>query len=162
MADDDYDGGDFDVEDEPFEEPLEEEAEAKGGKHITIHMYKLNSPVYIRLMFVLSLSDVMYVTSGEAPRVQQGLNIQPKGPVDKSKRITTPYLTKYERARVLGARALQLAMSAPVMVELNGERDPLKIAEKELRANKIPIIIRRYLPDGSFEDWDLDELILVE
>ncbi|VDQ05890.1 unnamed protein product [Trichobilharzia regenti] len=84
------------------------------------------------------------------------------GPVEKSKRVTTPYLTKYERARVLGARALQLSMSAPVMVELDGERDPLKIAEKELRANKIPIVIRRYLPDGSFEDWSLDELILTE
>ncbi|KAL3317872.1 DNA-directed RNA polymerases I, II, and III subunit RPABC2 [Cichlidogyrus casuarinus] len=82
--------------------------------------------------------------------------------VEKSKRITTPYLTKYERARVLGARALQLSMSAPVMVELDGERDPLKIAEKELRSGKIPIIIRRYLPDGSYEDWNLDELILVE
>lgn len=106
--------------------------------------------------------DVMYVTSGEPPRVQPGISIPPKGPVEKSKRITTPYLTKYERARVLGARALQLSMSAPVMVELSGERDPLKIAEKELRANKIPIVIRRYLPDGSFEDWNLDELILVE
>uniref|UniRef100_A0A0X3PWI8 RPB6 homolog n=1 Tax=Schistocephalus solidus TaxID=70667 RepID=A0A0X3PWI8_SCHSO len=108
------------------------------------------------------LSDnVTYVTSGEPARLQQGVSM-PAGPVEKSKRITTPYLTKYERARVLGARALQLSMSAPVMVELSGERDPLKIAEKELRANKIPIIIRRYLPDGSFEDWNLDELILVE
>lgn len=31
MADDDYDGGDFDVEDEPFEEPLEDEADVKAG-----------------------------------------------------------------------------------------------------------------------------------
>ena len=38
------------------------------------------------------------------------------GQVDPAKRITTPYLTKYERARVLGTRALQIAMCAPVMV----------------------------------------------
>ena len=38
------------------------------------------------------------------------------GQVDPTKRITTPYLTKYERARVLGTRALQIAMCAPVMV----------------------------------------------
>ena len=67
---------------------------------------------------------------------------------------------QYERARVLGTRALQISMNAPVTVEIAGETDPLKIAMKELRARKIPMIIRRYLPDGSFEDWALDELII--
>ena len=75
-------------------------------------------------------------------------------------RITTRYLTKYERARVLGTRALQISMNAPVMVDLDGETDPLKIAMKELREHKIPIIVRRYLPDGSYEDWGIDELIV--
>lgn len=77
-----------------------------------------------------------------------------------AERITTKYLTKYERARVLGTRALQISMNAPVMVDLDGETDPLRIAEKELRERKIPIIIRRYLPDGSHEDWSMDELII--
>lgn len=40
------------------------------------------------------------------------------------------------------------SMNAPVMVELNGESDPLEIAMKELREKKIPFIVRRYLPDG--------------
>ncbi|EGZ13008.1 hypothetical protein PHYSODRAFT_286529 [Phytophthora sojae] len=75
-------------------------------------------------------------------------------------RITTRYMTKYERARVLGTRALQISMNAPVMVDIEGETDPLKIAMKELRERKIPIIIRRYLPDNSFEDWSIDELII--
>ncbi|XP_060085791.1 DNA-directed RNA polymerases I, II, and III subunit RPABC2-like [Ylistrum balloti] len=82
--------------------------------------------------------------------------------VPPEKRITTPYLTKYERARVLGTRALQIAMCAPVMVELEGETDPLLIAMKELKARKVPLIIRRYLPDGSFEDWAVDELLMTE
>lgn len=73
-------------------------------------------------------------------------------------RVTTPFMTKYERARVLGTRALQIAMGAPVMVELEGESDPLEIARKELKEQKIPIIIRRFLPDGSFEDWGIEEL----
>ncbi|KAI8101522.1 hypothetical protein M9435_001627 [Picochlorum sp. BPE23] len=77
-------------------------------------------------------------------------------------RITTRYLTKYEKARVLGTRALQLSMNAPPMVEVEGETDPLEIAYKELREKKIPFIIRRYLPDSSFEDWKLDELIIHE
>ena len=75
-------------------------------------------------------------------------------------RITTPYMTKYERARVLGTRALQISMNAPVMVELEGETDPLQIALKELRQRKIPITVRRFLPDMSYEDWNVDELII--
>ncbi|KDQ63314.1 hypothetical protein JAAARDRAFT_53539 [Jaapia argillacea MUCL 33604] len=74
-------------------------------------------------------------------------------------RVTTPYLTKYERARILGTRALQISMNAPVLVPLDGETDALQIALKELAARKIPLIIRRYLPDGSFEDWSVSELI---
>jgi DNA-directed RNA polymerase I, II, and III subunit RPABC2 len=70
-----------------------------------------------------------------------------------SERTTTRYLTKYERARVLGTRALQISMGAPVMVELAGETDPLAIAMKELKQRKIPIVIRRFLPDSSYEDW---------
>ncbi|EPQ60380.1 RNA polymerase Rpb6 [Gloeophyllum trabeum ATCC 11539] len=74
-------------------------------------------------------------------------------------RVTTPYLTKYERARILGTRALQISMNAPVLVPLDGETDALQIAIKELAARKIPLVIRRYLPDGSFEDWSVSELI---
>lgn len=75
-------------------------------------------------------------------------------------RITTKYMTKYEKARVLGTRALQISMNAPVMVNVEGETDPLKIAMMELRERKIPMIIRRYLPDNSYEDWNIDELII--
>ena len=76
-------------------------------------------------------------------------------------KITTRFLTKYERARLLGARALQLSMNAPPVVDLlPGETDPLQIAQRELRERKLPLVIRRFLPDGSFEDWSLDELII--
>lgn len=88
------------------------------------------------------------------------INQEAESRIEPQNRTTTPYMTKYERARVLGTRALQISMGAPVMVELEGETDPLKIAMKELKARKIPIIIRRYLPDGSYEDWGVDELIV--
>eukprot|EP01112_Ceratiomyxa_fruticulosa_P013815 TRINITY_DN3901_c0_g1_i1.p1 TRINITY_DN3901_c0_g1~~TRINITY_DN3901_c0_g1_i1.p1 ORF type:complete len:129 (-),score=26.97 TRINITY_DN3901_c0_g1_i1:52-438(-) len=84
---------------------------------------------------------------------------QSNGQAQKSRR-TTRYMTKYERARILGTRALQISMNAPIMVELEGETDPLQIALKELREKKIPLIIRRYLPDGSYEDWSASELIV--
>jgi len=55
---------------------------------------------------------------------------------DPSKRITTLYMTKYERARVLGTRALQIAICAPLMVEPDGETDPLQIAMRELKTKR--------------------------
>ncbi|CAD6569330.1 MAG: DNA-directed RNA polymerases I II and III subunit RPABC2 [Cyphobasidiales sp. Tagirdzhanova-0007] len=92
------------------------------------------------------------VASGQAP---------PGGAINENKeRMTTPYMTKYERARILGTRALQISMNAPVLVPLEGESDPLEIAMKELSAHKIPLIVRRFLPDGSYEDWQVSELII--
>jgi len=68
-------------------------------------------------------------------------------------------MTKYERARVLGTRALQISMNAPPLVDIEGETDPLRIAMKEFNQKKIPLVVRRYLPDGSFEDWTCEELL---
>jgi len=79
--------------------------------------------------------------------------------IPNDQRTTTPYMTKYERARILGTRALQISMNAPVLVDLEGETDPLQIAIKELREKKIPLIVRRYMPDGMYEDWTCEELL---
>lgn len=51
------------------------------------------------------------------------------------------------------------SMNAPVLVDLEGETDPLQIAIKELREKKIPLIVRRYMPDGYYEDWTCEELL---
>ena len=80
--------------------------------------------------------------------------------VPKDQRTTTPYMTKYERARILCSRALQISMNAPVLVQLEGETDPLDIANKELREKRVPFTVRRFMPDGSWEDWGVDELIV--
>jgi len=51
---------------------------------------------------------------------------------------------KYEKARILGARSLQIAMGAPTKVKLKGERiSTLDIAEKEYEDGKIPITVKR-------------------
>jgi len=54
-------------------------------------------------------------------------------------RITPCFMTKYERARIIGTRALQISKNAPVLIDLGKEDiDPIIIAEKELFARKIP------------------------
>ncbi|CAA9965264.1 DNA-directed RNA polymerase I [Pyrenophora teres f. maculata] len=79
--------------------------------------------------------------------------------VPNEKRTTTPYMTKYEKARVLGTRALQISGNAPVLIDVEGMTDPLQIAAKELQEKKIPLVVRRYLPDGFYEDWTCEELL---
>ena len=74
-------------------------------------------------------------------------------------RITSRFMTKYERARILGSRALQISKNAPLMVDPGEESDPYKLAEMELDKRKVPFIVRRYLPDGSYEDWKVSELL---
>lgn len=61
-------------------------------------------------------------------------------------------LTKYETARIIGARALQIAMGAPLLLKLS-EKDfeeinysPIAIAKKELDAGVLPLTIKRPLP----------------
>lgn len=100
------------------------------------------------------------VTGGFAPDAQPRPKTTKELAIPKEKRTTTPYMTKYERARVLGTRALQISLNAPVLVDIEGETDPLQIAQKELSQRKIPLVVRRYLPDGSYEDWGCDELII--
>ena len=80
--------------------------------------------------------------------------------VPDADRITSKFMTKYERARILGSRALQISKNAPLMVDPGDESDPYKLAEVELSEKKIPFIVRRYLPDGSFEDWKVSELYI--
>ncbi|KAG5518191.1 hypothetical protein PMAC_003377 [Pneumocystis sp. 'macacae'] len=104
------------------------------------------------------VQDVDMITIGDS-RLQFSRNRGKGRAVAPENRMTTPYMTKYEKARILGTRSLQISMNAPVLVDLEGETDPLQIAMKELSQKKIPLLVRRYLPDGSYEDWAVSELI---
>ena len=80
--------------------------------------------------------------------------------VPDDERITSKFMTKYERARILGTRALQISKNAPLMIEAGDESDPYRLAEIELSEKKVPFIVRRYLPDGAYEDWKVSELFI--
>lgn len=75
-------------------------------------------------------------------------------------RQTSRFLTKFEKARIIGERAIEIKNNAPLYIEIEkGIIDPIIIAEKEFKAKKIPYTVRRYLPNGEYEDWKLSELI---
>lgn len=55
-------------------------------------------------------------------------------------------LTRFERARIISARALQIAMGAPMLLEEEGGGDPIEIARKEFEADVIPFTVRSRKP----------------
>jgi DNA-directed RNA polymerase I, II, and III subunit RPABC2 len=75
--------------------------------------------------------------------------------------LTLPFLTKYERTRVLAERAEQLNGGAIPFIDLSETPllDSYLIAKLELEAKKLPFLIRRILPNGQSEYWRLSELL---
>lgn len=69
-------------------------------------------------------------------------------------------LTKYEKARALGIRALQISLGSNPMVPIDGLIDPMDIAKKELNEHRMPIVIRRKYPDGSYKDVKISDMII--
>jgi len=75
---------------------------------------------------------------------------------------TIPYLTKYEKARILGQRAKQIECGAKPLVKVSEHIiDSYVIAELELQQKRIPFIIRRPLSNGSCEYWSLKDLEMI-
>ena len=72
---------------------------------------------------------------------------------------TLPFLTKYETARILGQRAKQLNSGAKPFVKIPPNViDGYEIAKLELEEKKIPFIIKRPIPDGTCEYWNVSDL----
>lgn len=73
--------------------------------------------------------------------------------------VTFPFITKYERARIIGERAKQLGMGAKPLVEVGADViDAYLIALSEYEQKSIPFIIKRPLPNGGCEYWKFKDL----
>ena len=74
-------------------------------------------------------------------------------------RVGPNKLTRFEKARIVGARYLQLAMGAPPFISIEGGyRGPIEMATAELEEDALPISIRRSLPDGTTQDIPIKAL----
>lgn len=75
---------------------------------------------------------------------------------------TLPILSKYEKTRIIGQRAKQLEVGAKPFIDVpDGINRGITIAEMELKAKKIPFIIRRPLPNNGFEYWKVEDLEII-
>ena len=83
----------------------------------------------------------------------QEIEVSGKGKIQ----MGPPTLTRFEKARIVGARALQLSMGAPPFIEIpSSARTSLDIAMVELEKRAIPIVIRRRLPNGDYQNLPID------
>ena len=92
--------------------------------------------------------------------------LQQAPPSEDGKRDTRhrspPFLTIYERTKILGSRANQLAEGAmPFVTVPEYMTQPLEIAKLELEQRRLPFIVKRPMPDGSFEYWRLSDLMII-
>lgn len=72
-------------------------------------------------------------------------------------RQTKPFLTTFERVRILGDRAKQISLGAKPMVSNVAGLDPKEIAKLELKHKTIPFFIVRHLPNKKDEKWSIEE-----
>jgi len=70
---------------------------------------------------------------------------------------TPAVLSKFEKSRLLDTRTRQISYGAPILVDPKGETDSFKIAIMELEQKVIPLVVARYLADGTTEYWNIDE-----
>jgi DNA-directed RNA polymerases I, II, and III subunit RPABC2 len=76
-----------------------------------------------------------------------------------SSRITKPFLTRFEKAKLLGARSEMLANGAPALINVPAHMTcTYEIAKLEFAQKAIPLMIKRFLPNGSSELWRLEDL----
>lgn len=80
---------------------------------------------------------------------------------DIKKNVTDPILNKFDYAKCLGQRATEIAMNAPVLIEVTSDLDtPEKIAEEELRQRKTPYIIEKKVGNDKYEYWKLEDMTI--
>jgi len=80
--------------------------------------------------------------------------------------VGPPRLTVYELARIIGARAAQIAHGAPILISLLGNHNvkinEIEIARRELKAKVLPITVQRWLPDGRYQNISIQWLTYLE
>ncbi len=81
--------------------------------------------------------------------------------VRKDIKVGFIFLSRYEKARITGARALQISYGAPILLDKPKNLiDPIKIALLELKSKILPLTIRREYPSGEYQDIPIYKLIL--
>jgi len=147
MADSDHEEEDYEVEEPELNEEDTDIEPAKESR--ALQFLKLHHPE-CRLDY---MEDVFKVLPLSAYPPEKGL--------DKNHK-SVPYLTLFEKTKLIGFRANQLAQGARPLVDVPKHvTDVLDIARLELEQKRMPYILKRGMPDGTFEYWRLTDLLIL-
>jgi DNA-directed RNA polymerase I, II, and III subunit RPABC2 len=93
---------------------------------------------------------------------QASIPIKSAPPVDDKFHRSAPFLSIYEYTKILGMRTNQLAQGARPYIQVPQHiTDVQEIARLELDQRKLPILIKRHMPDGTFEKFRLADLMIL-
>jgi len=135
---------------ETVEAPSEEEEEVKPGKKGKKELSAEEIAEQERLRKIIDAREIIDVDPVHDPVEYE---MTGKGKI----MIGPPTLTRFEKARILGARALQLSLGAPPFITIPKDiATSLDLAYAELEKRVIPITIRRGLPNGDFQNIPID------
>lgn len=160
-------GGDMDeMEDiqEGLEQEVEEDLEAQGeegaGPEKRKPVKDTQDPLQVLYKHhpecILDYQETI-ATKLPLQSVPPNLNEQPD-PAHRSQ----PFLTLYEKTKILGFRTNQLAQGARAFITVPPHiTSTLEIARLELEQRRLPFIIKRPMPDGTFEYWRLSDLMIL-
>jgi len=135
---------------ETAETPAEEEEEVKPGKKGKKDLSPEEIAEQERLRKIIDAREIIDIDPIHDPVEYETTG---KGKI----MIGPPTLTRFEKARILGARALQLSLGAPPFITVPKDvATSLDLAYAELEKRVIPITIRRVLPNGDFQNIPID------
>lgn len=152
MADDDIDIAEYEeewAEEEYGEELLQSEETASDIKPELKKLYQQHPECNLDYVEqVLPKLDVQYIPVG--------------GDKLDTNHRTYPFLTTFERTKIIGLRANQLSKGAVPLINVPKHiTDVRDIARLELEQKRLPFIVKRPLPNGTFEYWRLTDLLLL-
>jgi DNA-directed RNA polymerase subunit K/omega len=146
-----------DIEEELEEQEEEEEQDEEGGKREVAKESRA-------LKFLLTHHPECRVDYRQDVLAKLPLAAYPPDNGRDPNHKTVPFLTLYEKTKVIGFRANQLAKGARPLInkaDYPHVIDVLEIARIELEQRRLPFILKRPLPDGTYEYWKLNDLMIL-
>jgi len=116
----------------------------------------------LRMGYINEYHPEMKEISYDEMKIRTKIKYDKDGNIKDEIHKTVPFLTKFEKTRVIGLRTSQIENNAPTFLkDTDLYIDPIHIAERELTEKKLPFIIARPLPNGMREFWNLKDLELI-
>ncbi len=165
------DGEDLESEDDEFkleemhfedDDETEQSNDVENSENFYLYDYKQKFTSDLRNDYIKKVHpEEVHITFDEMNKlsiIKRDVN----GRIVDSLHRTYPILSKYEKTKIIGIRVSQLNKGATPYIKLKSKiLDNSLIAEKELIEKRLPFIIRRPIPNGQFEYWNINDLEII-